>query len=121
MVSAFCWRRCGRRGRNARRRRCEKSSAASEPRNGSRRNGRIGICDNRRARSASKGYRQPLLALRAPSKGPVMARTLPELQRLIREVYGAKDSARGLEGTFMWFMQEVGELATALRGGDAEE
>ncbi len=47
--------------------------------------------------------------------------TLPELQRLIRETYGAKDAARGVEGTFMWFMQEVGELATALRSGDQDE
>ena len=47
--------------------------------------------------------------------------TLPELQRLIAATYGAKDAARGAEGTFMWFMQEVGELATALRGGDHEE
>jgi NTP pyrophosphatase (non-canonical NTP hydrolase) len=47
--------------------------------------------------------------------------TLPELQALIRDVYGAKDARRGVEGTFMWFMQEVGELASALRGGDHEE
>lgn len=32
-------------------------------------------------------------------------------------MYGAKDGARGAEGTFMWFMEEVGELAAALRGG----
>jgi NTP pyrophosphatase (non-canonical NTP hydrolase) len=47
--------------------------------------------------------------------------TLAELQRMIRATYGAKDGARGLEGTFMWFMQEVGELASALRGGPQEE
>ncbi len=47
--------------------------------------------------------------------------TLPELQALIRETYGAKDASRGVEGTFMWFMQEVGELATALRNGSARE
>jgi NTP pyrophosphatase (non-canonical NTP hydrolase) len=47
--------------------------------------------------------------------------TLTELQDLIRATYGAKDARRGVEGTFMWFMQEVGELATALRGGSAEE
>jgi NTP pyrophosphatase (non-canonical NTP hydrolase) len=50
-----------------------------------------------------------------------MAITLPQLQRLIREMYGAKDSRRGAEGTFMWFMEEVGELAAALRGGTQEE
>jgi NTP pyrophosphatase (non-canonical NTP hydrolase) len=47
--------------------------------------------------------------------------TLPELQTLIRDIYGEKDGRRGVEGTFMWFMQEVGELATALRGGAREE
>jgi NTP pyrophosphatase (non-canonical NTP hydrolase) len=47
--------------------------------------------------------------------------TLAELQQLIRDTYGAKDRRRGVEGTFMWFMQEVGELATALRGGTDQE
>jgi NTP pyrophosphatase (non-canonical NTP hydrolase) len=50
-----------------------------------------------------------------------MPMTLPKLQQLIREMYGDKDGRRGMEGTFMWFMQEVGELATALRGGTDEE
>jgi NTP pyrophosphatase (non-canonical NTP hydrolase) len=43
--------------------------------------------------------------------------TLAHLQQLIRDIYGAKDGARGVEGTFMWFMEEVGELSAALRGG----
>ena len=47
--------------------------------------------------------------------------TFPELQRVIRDIYGAKDKRRGVEGTFMWFMEEVGELSAALRGGTAEE
>jgi NTP pyrophosphatase (non-canonical NTP hydrolase) len=42
--------------------------------------------------------------------------TLREFQRLIRDTFGAKDSRRGIDGTFMWFMEEVGELAAALRG-----
>ena len=50
-----------------------------------------------------------------------MALTLPQVQQVIRDLYGAKDSRRGLEGTFMWFMEEVGELAAALRGGSPEE
>src|SRR6516225_805221 len=50
-----------------------------------------------------------------------MAGSLGDLQQLIRDTFGAKDRRRGLEGTFMWFMEEVGELAAALRGGtDAE-
>jgi NTP pyrophosphatase (non-canonical NTP hydrolase) len=47
--------------------------------------------------------------------------TLNQLQDLIRTMYGAKDGTRGLEGTFMWFMEEVGELSAALRGGKHEE
>src|SRR2546421_3034801 len=47
--------------------------------------------------------------------------TLGDLQRLIRDTYGAKDARRGVEGTFMWFTQEVGELATALRSGSPAE
>ncbi|MCS7045991.1 MAG: nucleotide pyrophosphohydrolase [Gemmataceae bacterium] len=47
--------------------------------------------------------------------------TLDDLQSLIRATYGAKDARRGVEGTFMWFMQEVGELASALRGGSVDE
>jgi NTP pyrophosphatase (non-canonical NTP hydrolase) len=50
-----------------------------------------------------------------------MPLTLPQLQTLIRETFGAKDERRGVEGTFMWFMEEVGELSAALRSGtDAE-
>jgi NTP pyrophosphatase (non-canonical NTP hydrolase) len=47
--------------------------------------------------------------------------SLAELQALIRATFGAKDSRRGIEGTFMWFMEEVGELSAALRSGTPEE
>jgi NTP pyrophosphatase (non-canonical NTP hydrolase) len=47
--------------------------------------------------------------------------TLTEVQHLIRDIYGAKDGSRGLEGTFMWFMEEVGELSSALRSGRRHE
>ena len=36
-------------------------------------------------------------------------------------MYSDKDAARGIDGTFMWLMEEVGELAGALRQGSAEE
>ena len=39
-------------------------------------------------------------------------------QKLIRRKYYAADSKRGTPGTFMWFIEEVGELATALGGTD---
>ena len=47
--------------------------------------------------------------------------TLREFQQLIRNMYHDKDAARGVEGTFMWLTEEIGELATALRSGSAEE
>jgi NTP pyrophosphatase (non-canonical NTP hydrolase) len=47
--------------------------------------------------------------------------TLSDLQALIRKMYFEKDQARGIEGTFLWLMEEVGELATALRSGTQEE
>ena len=50
-----------------------------------------------------------------------MGLTLAQLQQVIRDTFDAKDRRRGVEGTFMWFMEEVGELATALRSGDAKE
>jgi NTP pyrophosphatase (non-canonical NTP hydrolase) len=43
-----------------------------------------------------------------------------ELQRRIDRMYGSKDTRRGPEATFLWFMQEVGELATDLRIAAAE-
>jgi NTP pyrophosphatase (non-canonical NTP hydrolase) len=47
--------------------------------------------------------------------------SLNDFQRLIREMYLEKDIARGVDGTFMWLMEEVGELAAALREGTREE
>ena len=41
--------------------------------------------------------------------------TLASFQKLIRDRYYATDSARGVPGTFMWFIEEVGELSTALQ------
>src|SRR5437867_10153024 len=50
----------------------------------------------------------------------VVSITLPQFQQLIRDLYGAKDSQRGVEGTFMWFMEEVGELSAALRASKGD-
>ncbi len=47
--------------------------------------------------------------------------TLTDLQQLIRKMYMEKDVARGIDGTFMWLIEEVGELASALREGTREE
>ena len=54
-----------------------------------------------------------------PPEGEPVA--LRDVQGLIRSMFGAKDAARGPEATFLWFSEEVGELAAALRGGPREE
>ena len=47
--------------------------------------------------------------------------SLQDFQALIRQMYLEKDVARGVDGTFMWLMEEVGELASALREGTPDE
>lgn len=46
--------------------------------------------------------------------------SLADFQQKIKAMYFDKDLARGVDGTFMWLMEEVGELAAALRGDDRE-
>ena len=46
--------------------------------------------------------------------------SIGDFQQLIRDMYLEKDVARGVSGTFMWLMEEVGELASALRSDDRE-
>jgi len=41
-----------------------------------------------------------------------------EFQRRLRALYGARDRARGRDATFLWFVEEVGELSRALRRGE---
>jgi len=45
--------------------------------------------------------------------------TIREFQEFIRAKYYPTDSKRGTPGTFMWFVEEVGELASALAGDDS--
>ncbi|MEO8494967.1 MAG: MazG nucleotide pyrophosphohydrolase domain-containing protein [Planctomycetota bacterium] len=47
--------------------------------------------------------------------------SLSDFQQLIRKMYFDKDVARGIDGTFMWLMEEVGELAGALRSGSHDD
>jgi NTP pyrophosphatase (non-canonical NTP hydrolase) len=54
------------------------------------------------------------------SASPQHSVSMADFQQLIREMYFTKDQARGVEGTFMWFMEEVGELAAALRESDRD-
>jgi len=46
--------------------------------------------------------------------------TLGGFQEFIRAKYYARDSERGTAGTFMWFIEEIGELATALAGDNQD-
>jgi NTP pyrophosphatase (non-canonical NTP hydrolase) len=39
---------------------------------------------------------------------------LAELQSRIEALYGARDRQRGVDGTFRWWVEEVGEVAKAL-------
>jgi NTP pyrophosphatase (non-canonical NTP hydrolase) len=41
-----------------------------------------------------------------------------QFQQLIAKKYQQRDQQRGIPATFMWFVEEVGELATALAGDD---
>ena len=47
--------------------------------------------------------------------------TLDELQQLIDKMYSDKDRCRGAAGTFLWFSEEVGELAAAIAGGTKQQ
>ncbi len=47
--------------------------------------------------------------------------SISQFQDSIRRTFGAKDSRRGIDGTFLWFVEEVGELAAALRAGSTAE
>jgi NTP pyrophosphatase (non-canonical NTP hydrolase) len=42
-------------------------------------------------------------------------------QDLIQRRYGQKDSERGVAKTFMWLIEEVGELASAMKEEDKEQ
>jgi len=43
---------------------------------------------------------------------------ISEFQNIISQKYEKRDRQRGISATFMWFIEEVGELATALASED---
>ena len=45
---------------------------------------------------------------------------IAEFQLWVEQRYGKRDRERGVPSTFMWLVEEVGELATALSGTDQE-
>ena len=46
---------------------------------------------------------------------------LKQYQDLIKQIYYKKDSTRGLDKTFNWLVEEIGELARAIRKKDKEK
>lgn len=48
----------------------------------------------------------------------VCAMEIREFQDIIARKYKERDQERGVPRTFLWFIEEVGELATALAGTD---
>ena len=47
--------------------------------------------------------------------------TISEFQRLIEKIYYEKDAKRGIEKSFLWFAEEAGEWAGAIREKDKEK
>ncbi len=43
---------------------------------------------------------------------------ISEFQNLIKELYFKQDRKRGLNGTFIWLVEEIGELARILRSNE---
>lgn len=46
---------------------------------------------------------------------------LRDFQALIERMYSDKDRQRGAAGTFLWLMEEVGELAAAIAQGASQQ
>jgi NTP pyrophosphatase (non-canonical NTP hydrolase) len=46
---------------------------------------------------------------------------ITDFQNLMERTYGARDRARGREATVAWLAEELGELARAVRKGDAAD
>ena len=44
---------------------------------------------------------------------------LARFQRLIEAIYFERDKRRGIDATWLWFSEEVGELARAVRRDEA--
>jgi len=65
----------------------------------------------------------PNVVARSPDRATTSGQsiTLGDFQELIRRMYLPKDVARGVDGTFMWLVEEIGELAAALRDGTHQQ
>jgi NTP pyrophosphatase (non-canonical NTP hydrolase) len=54
-----------------------------------------------------------------PSGGPPLQ--IAEFQNSIRQIYAARDAQRGADKTFLWLLEEVGELTRAYRRGKEKD
>ncbi|MFX0023804.1 MAG: MazG nucleotide pyrophosphohydrolase domain-containing protein [Candidatus Hermodarchaeota archaeon] len=45
---------------------------------------------------------------------------ISEFQKLIKELYFEKDQNRGVNGTFIWLVEEIGEFARILRSKEID-
>ncbi len=43
---------------------------------------------------------------------------IKEFQKMMKDLYFARDNKRGVEGTFNWLVDEVAELGEELKGSD---
>jgi NTP pyrophosphatase (non-canonical NTP hydrolase) len=46
---------------------------------------------------------------------------ISKFQTLIKEIYYHRDSKRGIKNSFIWFVEEVGELARVLKNEDIDK
>ena len=47
--------------------------------------------------------------------------SIREFQQLMAQIYLQRDTARGVERTFMWLVEEVGELSDSILSGDQNQ
>jgi len=45
---------------------------------------------------------------------------ISEFQEMMKQLYYTRDSARGVDGTYNWLLEEVAELGQELKGTDRE-
>jgi NTP pyrophosphatase (non-canonical NTP hydrolase) len=66
------------------------------------------------ARAARGGYRDRTKQTLIGRRRMLVGVDLRDFQQLIERMYSHKDRQRGSAGTFLWMMEEVGELAAAI-------
>ncbi|MEM7262621.1 MAG: nucleotide pyrophosphohydrolase [Planctomycetota bacterium] len=53
----------------------------------------------------------------SPAADDAPGASIRDFQRRIEQIYYERDAERGLAGTYMWFVEEVGELARSFISG----